>query len=1177
MFLSKIELFGFKSFANKTVINFNEGITAIVGPNGCGKTNIVDAVRWVLGEQKTSLLRSEVMENVIFNGSATRKPQGMAEVSITFRNDKGLLPSHFTELTVTRKLFRDGKSEYFINNNQCRLKDIQDLFIDKGLGSNSYSIIELKMIETLLNGSIEDRRRLLEESAGISKYKQRKKETTKKLDNVQNDLLRIYDIVNEIEQQVRSLSRQAAKTKRYNKIYQELKALELDFWLLQFQNANKIVETLQKENDDLNGKRIVSEKELQEINEEIDKLQTQISDFEEKLEDVRSEENSIFKEYANLQNQINLAQERINSIQATENKVHLEVQEVNKLLERFNQTHKELIIVENKKKEESDRLKREFEEVTIGFKKIEEEINLKRKKLQELREKVFNIENELKYEGLNLQRMNSGVSQSAERKHKLLKEVESIRTNVNQKTEYIEKQKIETNKLNVELTELSNLLKEKQVALENIKTVRDEFYQKQNELQLALREIQTSLDFLNSVLEVDESTRFLIKESDWGKDRKFFLLGEILPIEEQFRIAYDSLLGQFKNVIIVEKESDIEDAKVVLSKNHKGKCIFVCLENVPSEVKEPVVSSHPKIIGVASEIPNVDQRLRNVLRLILGNSVIAKDFEDALEIVKDSEVQSVVTLSGEMIWGGSIQKRGTILRMEGLSIGKVERIKKLESKSEQILSELEEIQNKIGQKDQEIDAISNEIKKLTEKIKQIELELNQKTILLNREELLLENLRKDLENKVKSIEAIEIESEKISLDVEKVRSSINEKENLLSKLKVKLKQKEDEFSELQKLYQSEQTKFRDIEKQLVKLNTELEGLLTEIQRIENSRMHQQTKLVKLKEEYSRLISEKQEKANRLAEMTKQIEQVEQSLEQVKQRKGYFQQQKRELEELLFKQEEYKEQIQNALEKLTAKVYQNEIEIARQKEIAHSLFTKALENYQVNLNDYLLSSNLEEMDSKEIEFKIAELRKSLSSLGNVNFLALQEYEEQKSRLELYRTQIEDLVQSEKSLKQALKEINETAEKRFLETFEQVNQNFGKVYQELFGRDSFAELVIDYENPLDSDIEIKVKPAGKKVNSIETLSQGEKTLTVLSLLFALYLVKPSPFCILDEVDAPLDDANVDRFLNLLKRFSKDVQFILITHNKRTMEFANTLYGVTMAEDGISKVLSVKLVES
>ncbi len=382
---------------------------------------------------------------------------------------------------------------------------------------------------------------------------------------------------------------------------------------------------------------------------------------------------------------------------------------------------------------------------------------------------------------------------------------------------------------------------------------------------------------------------------------------------------------------------------------------------------------------------------------------------------------------------------------------------------------------------------------------------------------------------------------------------------------------------MQKLYQSEQTKFRDIEKQLVKVNTELEGLLKEIQRIENSRMHQQTKLVKLKEEYSKLISEKQEKTNQLVEMSKQIEQVEQSLEKVKQRKGYLQQQKRELEELLFKQEEYKEQIQNALEKLTAKVYQNEIEIARQKEIAHSLFTKALENYQVNLNDYLLSSNLEGMESKEIEFKIAELRKSLASLGNVNFLALQEYEEQKSRLELYRTQIEDLVQSEKSLKQALKEINETAEKRFLETFEQVNQNFGKVYQELFGRDSFAELVIDYENPLDSDIEIKVKPAGKKVNSIETLSQGEKTLTVLSLLFALYLVKPSPFCILDEVDAPLDDANVDRFLNLLKRFSKDVQFILITHNKRTMEFANTLYGVTMAEDGISKVLSVKLVES
>ncbi|MGB9770642.1 MAG: chromosome segregation protein SMC [Candidatus Kapaibacteriota bacterium] len=1177
MFLSRIELLGFKSFANKTILKFSEGITAIVGPNGCGKTNIVDAIRWVLGEQKTSLLRSEVMENVIFNGSATRKQQGMAEVSITFQNDKGLLPSHFTEVTITRKLYRDGKSEYYINNNLCRLKDVLDLFIDKGMSSNSYSIIELKMIETLLNGSLDERRRLLEEAAGIAKFKQRKKETNKKLESVHNDLLRIYDIVNEIEQNVRSLSRQASKTKKYNKIYQELKSLELDYWLYQFQTSNDIFQRLEVENNELKQNKEQKEKALIEVTNEIAKIQEEISKLEEQIDEVRSEENQIFAVFSSLQNQINLAHERINTLSNNENRLQNEIIETNRLLEKFNHTYNELMRIEKDKNDELILLRKEFETLNRNFVKNESLLQGRRKDLQELNERIIKVENELKYDRLNLDRLLSGKRHSTERFENLKKEINDLELTLNKKSNLIENIKLEIKTLTEKLDDLNSKILQFEKSIEEKKVRHSELLKNQNELQLSIREVQTSLDFLKSILEVDESTRFLIKESNWTAKRNFSLLGEILPIEEQFRIAYDSLLGQFKNIVLVENESDILEAKEILTKEHKGKCFFVCLSNIPENVSPPVEIKHHKIIGFASEIPNVDSKIRNLLRLILGNSLIVKDFDDALAIFDQHSVQCLVTLSGEMIINRSIQKRGSILHKEGLSIGKVERIKKLERKQSEISQKLVEIENAIKVLDAAIKQDLQQIQQYTELVKQTEKEINQKKITLGKEELLLEKLQNEFESKVIAVKSIENEFENFDVEIQLIQSTIQEKEQMLLETKKLFEERQREFIAFQKEFEGEQTKVRDLEKKIVKINTELEGLSKEKQRIVNSRSHQQSKLIKLEQELTKVRQEKEERKKQIEELERKIGTEEISLEETKQRKGYLQQQKKELEELLFQQEEYKEQNQSALAKITARMHQNEVEIARQKEISHSLFTKALESYQVNLNNYVLSSEISESNKQEVEFRISELRKSLITLGNVNFLALQEYEEQKARLELYKTQIQDLVQSEKSLKEALKEINDTAEKKFIETFEAVNQNFNKVFKELFGSESFAELHIDYNNPLDSDIEIKVKPSGKKVNSIETLSQGEKTLTVLSLLFGIYLVKPSPFCVLDEVDAPLDDANVDRFLNLLKKFSNEVQFIIITHNKRTMEFANVLYGVTMAEDGISKVLSVKLVES
>lgn len=1176
MFLSKIELVGFKSFANKTSLNFDGGITAIIGPNGCGKTNIVDAVRWVLGEQRTSILRSELMENVIFNGSSTRKPLGMAEVSITFQNDKGVLPIQYNELTITRRLYRDGKSEYLLNNNLCRLKDISELFADTGIGHNSYSIIELKMVESLLNGTVEERRKLLEEAAGISKYKQRKKETTRKLETVQNDLLRIYDLVNEIEAQVRSLSRQATKMRKYNKLYQELKELELNSWFLKFSHSNEIITKLEEENIKISLETQQKRELLDQILEELSNLQFQIDDLESELENVRYEESQIHRELSELEKKVGLENERIVNLNSLEKKLQNEINDIGNMIERYNKTLSELRRLEELKLNESSKIDLEINEIYLSYEKNQKQLQEKRYFLSDINDKRIVLDRDIKVTKLNLDKLISSLNQLEEKKARILSAINELELKISEKSKYISALEIEVasiyNQVETTRQQISDFEEALQTSNDILKNEKDKY----NQIMLSLKEVQTSLELLNSIFEVDETTKFLIKDSEWKADREFNLLGEIIPIEEQYRVAFDSLLGQFKNVIMVQTQNDILRAKEILSKEHKGKCFFVALDSIPESSIEIHFQKHPKIIAFACELPNVDNKIRNLLRILLGDSAIVKNFDDALDVARELSLNTVVTLSGEMIVNGIVYKRGSVYQGEGLAIGKLERIKKLETKYIQLVQELKNAEIIIDNLEKENKNKFNEFRKQKNLLMEEENKLNKKKSILNDEKIIFERLKQELISKQGILNEIDDEKNKISNEISLAKKVLNEKQEKLVEIEKIWQDQKLELKALETNYEKENQRYQELEKESVRLKTEIEGLNKEKQRLKNSEKQNENRISTLCLELRKLERERNEKFQLLNNLNEDRNRVENKLKEVISKKNLLIEKKKELEENLTQQEEHKESIQKAIEKTTAKLHQNELEITRHKEIAHSLFAKAMENYQVNLNDWVLSFDYENVSSEQIDLKISELKKSLNSLGNVNFLALQEYEEKNERLEHYKKQIKDLVNSEKSLKEALKEIDDTAEKKFLQTFTQVNENFNKVFKELFGSDSFAELVINDNDPLESDIEIRVKPAGKKVHSIETLSQGEKTLTVLSLLFALYLVKPSPFCILDEVDAPLDDANVDRFLTLLKKFSKDVQFILITHNKRTMEFANLLYGVTMADDGVSKILSVKLVE-
>ncbi|MCX7880514.1 MAG: chromosome segregation protein SMC [Ignavibacteria bacterium] len=1175
MFLSSLELVGFKSFANRTIFKFNGGITAIVGPNGCGKTNVVDAVRWVLGEHRSSLLRSEIMEDVIFNGSALRKPLGMAEVSITLDNQMNVLPTHFSQVTITRKVFRNGESEYYLNNTPCRLKDIIDLLMDTGIGHNSYSIIELKMIESLLNGNIDDRRKILEEAAGVAKYKQRKKETEKKLLNVEQDLQRVNDLIQEMEQRVRTLSRQAQKTKRYIRLQDELKNIELNLWKVEFDQINSRLTELEEDNKKWLLEKTVLDERLAEVLEELQILKISLDELENNLENVREDEAELNSKISDIKNKISLNKERKNNIGNSIEKLTKERFEIRNLITKFDDTLTKLTKLKEQKQDELT----EFENV---YRQISGELSDERNKitdckidLERVKEKRVELENKIKFLNFRQTQLESSkalaFSKLKELEAKISGANDSLATTLEKiKTLESDLESINSKKKELEQVaqNLREMISEESLKLENIR-------RREQEVRISLNEVITSLEFLNSILEVDESTKFLIKESGWAGERKYSLLSEILTVDEKFRIAFDSALGQFKNLIIVQNEKDLNSAIETLTGKHKGKCFFAVLENVSNESVNREPPENPRIIGYISELPIVDNKIRNILRIIFGTSVLVRDLNEAKEVANENIYDFVVTLSGEIVYSGFLEKRGSVLHREGIAIGKLDRINKLLSKKENLESELDSIkdeasvcENRKIEFEKELQNYQNEIESLNHKSKTLEFD---KTNLMNKCNN-YENQIKDLNNEKKDKEGEIVEIEKEfnihKKELELLEKEIDEVNKDLNFKAEKLKSFEDEF-------EKQDTQLRSIEKTIVRLTAELDALTKEILRVENSKEMQIKKLQGLDKELVKLKNSIEEIARKIVEEESIFQELTKRHESIRAKKSILIENLREKEENFNLQDNYKDEIQHQIETLTEKIYRNEIEITRGKEQANSLFRKALEIYNVNLNDFRLDENLS-LKNEDLPSRAEKVRQTLNSLGQINFLALQEYEEQSERLHHYKTQVGDLKKSKETLDEALVEINQTATKKFLETFDKVNDNFAKVFKELFGNDSTAELVIDRNNPLESEVEIRAKPSGKKIHSIDTLSQGEKTLVLLSLLFGIYLVKPSPFCILDEVDAPLDDSNVERFLNLLRSFSKDIQFILITHNKRTMEFANTLYGVTMTEDGVSKVLSVKLVD-
>ena len=1191
MYLSKLEILGFKSFAQKTLVNFNNGVTSIVGPNGCGKTNIVDAIRWCLGEQRSGALRSDKMENVIFNGTSNKKPMGMAEVSLTIQNTKGILPTEFSEVTITRRIFRSGDSEYLLNKNLCRLKDITNLFMDTGIGANAYSVIELKMVETILSSKAEERRTMFEEAAGVNKYKLRRRLALKKLDEVKANLVRVNDIVSEVAKKVNSLERQAKKANKYNRISAELKEIEIDLAEREFAlfNIKKNESELKKE--ECFQQKIKFDSQIAELDDKIKSAKNNLREIESQLKSKRTEVTFQIEKIYNVQKNLSVNQERIKSLESNIERYIQELEELKNQLDKNKETIKENLLSFDDIKKKTDSKEEEKKEITYRLNEQGELLNNKRNELKSFSDELFekfkeitNRENELSNISKSLETKNQAINKLKER-------INSLTSNIAKTVGFIEELNQEKEDTENKLKETESIYTRKQNEKNEIEKELNILKEKELEDRTALNSLKDKIGFIQNLIDnlegVSKGAKALIEDDTWAlKDKT--LLAYIGDTPDKYRNAIEASLKNNLNNIIVETFDDLLNGIAFLKNNEIGKAsfyvtdrngkenkgIFERLGDFGTKRKFKKLEKEDKFLGWAKNFIQTDEQWLPYFEKILFNTAIVDSIDIAFELSSKYYGFNFVTLNGDFIGSNGIVDAGSEPKLDDSLFGR----KQL----------LENLKNEFPKREANLEKLKNEIELLEDKLNDIDLK-----IFSDKGKLLVNDIA-NIEKQITQFEfekkrAVE-ESEKAGKDIQELAAESNKIDNERSRLNDILSSQNEEKQKADKQKEVLEIEFNKCEEEydnLIgnqnKINLELERFLGEKKNIENSISRAKDSIEIIKKSISKrefdisssteekvtlinIIEEKNIELNDLEAEKEVLIKDEQEID------SKYKLSQSEISEL----ENNREQIQKEKEENSEHMHSADIRLNELNIKISNLKENIKENYSLALDEKSYN-NLDSFDFEKRTEEVHALKQQVKNLGPINLLAYSEFEEEKERFEFLSKQKDDLIESEKDIVKTIEEINNTAQSKFMETFEQIRGHFIDIFRGLFNPGDEADLRIEENaDPLEAKIEIVAKPKGKRPTSIELLSGGEKTLTAIALLFAIYLVKPSPFCILDEIDAPLDDANIDRFTKIIEDFSKDTQFIVVTHNKRTMEAAQTLYGVTMQEEGISKLVGVRFNE-
>lgn len=1181
MYLKSIEVHGFKSFANKIKFQFHNGITGIVGPNGSGKSNVADAVRWVLGEQRIKQLRGVSMQDVIFSGTEMRKPLGYAYVAITLDNSDHQLPVDFDEVTVSRRLYRSGESEYMLNGTPCRLKDVNELFYDTGIGKEGYSIIGQGQIDKILSGKPEERRELFDEAAGIVKFKRRKYAAQKKLETEKQNLLRVNDILAELEKQTGPLEKQAEKARVYLRKKEELKHLDVNVFLLE--NV-RITDQLKEVDEKLriaNGDLQETTEKYESTKEEYERIQSRIEQLDAEIEAARATLTDTGVMRSKLEGEINVLKEQIHSAEGNEE--HLQTR-IRSISEQLAERDKERETILGEKKEIDEKLTALEEERTQArelLEKTQSEIETLNNHIESGKNTIIEALNNRATIKSRLGRFDTMLEQVNIRKAELNSRLLRAKSDEAEQTETIKKLGEEFEAVTASIKELT----EKQELMEErLAGVRDELAgkdQKLRDTQVLYHQQKSKLEALSNLTERYEGYGGSVKAVMEKKETERGIIGvvaDIIQAEEKYETAIETALGGNIQNIVTEDEETAKRMIGFLKKARAGRATFLPLTSItrPQEFKNPEALKEPGVVGMADALVKIEKKYKNVAKAMLGRIMVVDNVDNAVKIARKFDYGiRMVTLEGELLVPGGAISGGAFKNNSNL-LGRRREMEELEKKVKQYVKEIDQILNEIEETKRGRNKMRLEIEDIKGQIQRKFIEQNTARMnVMQAEEKKsettagfgeLQTEEKDIETQIEEIRAGKESAAKELADSEALEKSV---ESQIAEFQIQLEEKRALESE-----QSAQMSERDVEVEKMRQNADFKR--QNLERVDGERARFRSELDEVKEGLHLGKEEVERKKESILEIERTIEashtaqtDAEKKLkEDVETKEGLSGKQKN-----FFGTREELSQRMTALDK---EVYRLNAQKERMEESIESQINYMWDEYEITLSDAEGLKNEEMNDLPAMKRDIGSLKDEIKKLGDVNVNAIEDYRNLMERYTFLKTQHDDLVEAEKTLLGIIEELDTSMRKQFNEKFDQINREFDKVFKELFGGGKGSLELIEGEDVLEAGILVIAQPPGKKLVNMMQMSGGEKSLTAICLLFAIQNLKPSPFCLLDEIEAALDENNVTRFAKYLHKLTKSTQFIVITHRRGTMEKADRLYGITMQEKGISTLVSVNLID-
>jgi chromosome segregation protein len=1167
--LRSLDIKGFKSFADKTQVILDHPITGIVGPNGCGKSNIVDAIRWVIGEHKIKALRSDNLEDLIFNGSKTRSASGMAEVSLTFENTRNLLPTEFTTVTITRKFYKNGESEYRLNDVACRLKDIHNLFLDTGVSNDSYAIIELGMVDDIIKDKEGSRRRMLEQAAGISIYKTRKKEAKQKLEATEADLARIEDLLFEIGANLRTLESQAKKAERYFQIKGEYKEVSIELAKASLEHFNEQYKSLNEQERQEVDRRAELEAVVATGEAAVEKDKVALITHEQELNGLQKAFNELLNRIRQLEGDKRLAAQRLEHLREREKSLNETIagagQQLGKLEESIAFAG-EQIAAETKALEELrttlEALRKDMDESRATYDAAKQTLDATRARVQTAQRRQFDAEKKVAVADtsvMNLQRSIQHLQEEATGRNKQIEQVKQERAAAEGTLE-AKQQSLQS--LLTRQEEVKGKILQGQEELEGLRST---LVEENRKLDARRNEHDLLKSLVDSLEGYPDSIKFLKRNKEWGSDAP--LLSDVFVVKPEFRTALESVLDQYLNYYVVENVDEAAAAVRLLESSKKGKANFILLDRIS---QQPATARAGNQDGVthALEAIEVDEKYASLAQHLLGHVYIHNHLPEGTQ---SNNGEILVDKSGRYKTDHYTVGGGSVGLFEGNKIGRAKNLERLAAD----IASLTEVTN----------SLRKQISETQTRLAGFNAELADKTIEQIRQEI--NRLQNSIYNFGNRIETYEAANATGARRMEELQGQLAQTQESIAGTREELKAVEAEMQEIAAAVREAEASFAAVESRFNMASQQYNA-----QNLQYTR--QQSKLESLK-------GELQFRSNQLTETQRQIEQSHETLTATHSQIAETEKALHGGDEELYNLLSRKESDERALNEKDRAYYEMRNAVAaaestlsqkrREKESAEALLSGIKEKlgemklqlagmkerlqveFRVSLDEILDQPRTTDQGVDELMAESDRMKKRLENMGEVNPTAIEAFTEVKARHDFIVEQKTDLVNAKESLLATIEEVEATANARFKETFEKVRENFVQVFKALFTPDDTADLrLTDPENIAESGIEIYAQPKGKKPSTLTQLSGGEKTLTSTAFLFAIYLIKPAPFCILDEVDAPLDDANVGKFTNMIRQFSDNSQFIIVTHNKQTMAAVDVIYGVTMQEPGVSKLVPV-----